>query len=535
MPLPVRKVGCDQASHLCDHEKLIRTQIDMTITSSDTNTVEQSGVIGRYFTPASVEAVLELLAQYGNRARIMAGGTDLLLEMSSGMRPELDALIDITRIPGLDSIILGSDDLIHLGPLVTHNQVVSSELIVQRALPLAQACWEVGSPQIRNRGTVAGNLITASPANDTISPLWALGAMVTLASVNGRREIPLELFYEGVRKTVMRPEEMVVDISFLPLPDSARGLFVKSGLRRAQAISIVHLAIVLDFAGELVREARISLGSVAPTIISAPEAENYLTGKELNNRTIAEAAELAALAARPIDDLRGTAVYRSRMVAIMLRRALSTLQDHQERANWPERPVTLWGSTGGSYPTGSRFESSHEPETPIVSSVNGETISSPAGGHPNLMRWLREQGSLTGTKEGCSEGECGACTVFLDGMAVMSCLVPPQRANGAEVVTIEGLRSSSTDRNKSSEDNELDHQLKQTFVDTGAVQCGYCIPGFIMAGAKLLEEQPRPTQDEIAQALTGNFCRCTGYYKILEAIALGRSQKDVSDAHREET
>ncbi len=507
----------------------------MTIANSEISTIDHAGAIGRYITPVSVEEVLELLARYRNRARIVAGGTDLLLEISNRIRPEVDTLIDITRIPGLDDIYLGTDNNIHLGPLVTHNQVVSSELIVRRALPFAQAAWEVGSPQIRNRGTVAGNLITASPANDTISPLWVLGATVKLASIHGRRDVPLMLFYEGVRQTVMRPEEMLVEISFPPLPDTARGIFVKSGLRRAQAISVVHLAVVLDFDGEMIQEARISLGSVAPTIISAQEAEHYLTGKELNNKTTVEAAKLAAAVAKPIDDLRGTAAYRSRMVAVMIRRALTTLRDHQERANWPEKPVTLWGQSKGRYPTGARFESSHDQETPIVSNVNGVTISAPAGGHANLMRWLREQGSLTGTKEGCAEGECGACTVFLDGMAVMSCLVPPQRANSAEVVTIEGLKNFSRERDLSREAEGQDHLLKQTFVDTGAVQCGYCIPGFIMAGAKLLEEQPRPTQDEIARALTGNFCRCTGYYKILEAIALGRSQKDAFDAYREET
>ncbi|MGB3713451.1 MAG: FAD binding domain-containing protein [Candidatus Promineifilaceae bacterium] len=507
----------------------------MTITNSEINTIDHTSAIRGYITPVSVGDVLELLARYRNRARIVAGGTDLLLEMSNGIRPEVDTIIDITRISGLDDIYLGSDDNIHLGPLVTHNRVVSSELIVQRALPLAQAAWEVGSPQIRNRGTVAGNLITASPANDTISPLWVLGATVTLASIHGRREVPLKQFYEGVRQTVMRPEEMLVEISFPPLPDTARGIFVKSGLRRAQAISVVHLAAVLDFEGEIIQEARISLGSVAPTIISAQEAEHYLIGKELNDETAAEAAKLASAEAKPIDDLRGTATYRSRMVAVMLRRALSALGARQERDNWLERPVTLWGQTGGRYPTGARFESSHDLETPIVSNVNGATISAPAGGTTNLMRWLREQGSLTGTKEGCAEGECGACTVFLDGMAVMSCLVPPQRANGAEVVTIEGLKRFSPDLDLSEEVAGQDHILLQAFVDTGAVQCGYCIPGFVMAGAKLLEEQPRPTEDEIAQALTGNFCRCTGYYKILEAIALGRSQKEVFDAHREET
>jgi carbon-monoxide dehydrogenase medium subunit len=516
-------------------QNLIQTPTNMIIDNSELSSINHTGTIGQYYTPVSVDGALELLAHYRHKARIVAGATDLMLELSHGMHPEVDALIDITRIPGLDEIHFGSDKQIRLGSLVTHNQIVMSEAVVQHALPLAQASWEVGSPQIRNRGTVAGNLVTASPANDTISPMWALGATVKLASADGQREVPLNQFYEGVRRTVMMPEEMLVEISFPALPSTARGIFVKSGLRRAQAISVVHVTVILNFDDARVIDARIALGSVAPTIISAQEAENYLAGKLLDEKTIAEAAKLAAAEAIPIDDLRGSAQFRSSMIEVMARRAIAALRDGKERAHWPERPIALWGKSSGRYPSGAAFESQHEEETHITCKVNGQMISAPASGQPSLMRWLREQGSLTGTKEGCAEGECGACTIFLDGIAVMSCLVPPQRAHGAEIITIEGLEEISRDTDTTTSADGQEHILKQTFVDAGAVQCGYCTPGFIMSGAKLLEEQPRPNRDEIAQAITGNFCRCTGYYKILEAIALGRSQKETQHAYRDET
>lgn len=466
-----------------------------------------------YFSVTNLPDALRILAERRHRARIVAGATDILLELERGVRTGIDTLIDITQAPGLDQITLDEDGFLHLGPLVTHNQCVASKLVRELAFPLAQAAWEVGVPQIRNRGTVAGNLITASPANDTITPLMALNARLTLASVRGERSLPLAEFYSGVRRTIMQPDEMLVDIVLPAMRPSQRGAFIKLGLRRAQAISLVNAAVVLTFsegkapASSSVVRAAITLGAVAPVIIHAAEAETYLQGQVLDESVISKAAELAMQAAHPIDDVRSSADYRREMVRVCIRRVLRSLADNSERDEFPAAPVFLWGKPGNKGNSGLEAGQSYQPGMPIVTRINGQPYTFTTGQEKSLLHLLREEAGLVGTKEGCAEGECGACTVYLDGTAVMSCLVPAGRAHGAEITTIEGLGTP----------DHL-HPVQRAFIQEGAVQCGYCTPGLIMSSAKLLEEQPHPTSEQIRQAISGNLCRCTGYYQVIKAV-----------------
>lgn len=457
----------------------------------------------KYYIPTTLDEALTFLAEPDSR--IVAGATDLLLEIKRGTRPGVGTLIDITRIEGLDQITLDQEGWVHIGPLATHNDCADSPILIEKAFALSQACWQVGSPQIRARGTVAGNIVTASPANDTIPVLIALGAKLTLRSIRGERGIALEDFYQGVRKCDLGDDEILTDISFPALSEGAGSAYFKLALRRAQAISIVNAAAVIRWDGEVVSSASIALGAVAPTIIHAADAENYLVGKRLSPEVIEQAGRLAMTAAAPITDIRGSDNYRRNMVKVCVERCLDPLVSGTERQGYPERRVRLERPGRAVKPLARAELLSHA--STIQTTINGKQISVVGGDQGTLLDLLRKDLYLTGTKEGCAEGECGACTIILDDQAVMACLVPAPRAHGAVIQTLEGLS-----------DGEVLHHLQNEFIEEGAVQCGFCTPGLIMSGMMLLDEIEDPSLEEIKVGISGNLCRCTGYYKIISAI-----------------
>ncbi|HEV7126303.1 MAG TPA: FAD binding domain-containing protein [Ktedonobacterales bacterium] len=536
-----------------------------------------------YLRPESLRQALALLQEHAGRARLIAGGTDVLVELQRGVLPT-STLIDLTAVRDL-KYVREAGQYIVLGALATHNDVIASRMCVDRALPLAQACWEVGAPQIRTRATVAGNIVTASPANDTITPLMALDAELVLASHAGERVVPLHDFYRGVRRTVLASDELVREIRVPTLKTHQRGIFLKLGLRRAQAISVINVALVVTLDGDRVTQTRITLGCVAPTIVHASSAEAYLTGRRLDAATCAEAGRLASADIAPIDDLRGSAAYRHATVSALVSDGLARLAASDHAANWPVNPLLLETPFVPSAPAASSptmppvgppppdsegagrkvaasppravirdrsLEDEERGTDPFVdaihTTINGQSYILAAAHRKTLLNALREDAGLTGTKEGCAEGECGACTVWLDGQAVMSCLVPAAQAHHAAITTIEGLaayppvvparagglrggtpleRSVAVSTAGASAAGASAagtaapptlHPLQQAFIDHGAVQCGYCIPGMLMAGAKLLAECPHPDLEQVRQALGGNICRCTGYRKILDAV-----------------
>ena len=458
-----------------------------------------------YYTASNIEDVLEILDREGPSARIIAGGTDLVLELKKGAHPQIKSLVDINRIEGLD-FIQEKGDQIYLGPTVTHNQCLVSEPLLKYALPLVKAAQSIGAPQIRNVGTVLGNLITASPANDTISPLIALDASVTLRSKDNERVVKLSDFYKGVRKIDLSHDEMVVDVHFKKMQPNQKGSFIKYILRNAHAISVANATAILTMDNEgFIGEAIITLGAVAPTIVRARTAEKYLIGKKLNSEVITEASRLAEKDGNPISDVRASQEYRQYLIPVLVEKALNEILSG-DWAKYDSDPVLLWGKQTSFFKPTLRTLKHDEAEA-IKTLINGQEYTLTKGQNNTLSKLIREEAGLTGTKIGCGEGECGACTLYMNGLPVFSCLIPAPRAHQCEITTIEGIS-----------DGENLHPVQQAFIDEGAVQCGYCTPGFVMSAVKLLEEKPLPDENEIKQGLAGNICRCTGYYSIIAAV-----------------
>src|SRR5271156_1414805 len=249
-------------------------------------------MVSSYSRPECLVDAIALLAASPAGTRLVAGGTDLMVELRRGIKPA-ERLIDLTGLADELDFIEDDGEHLTLGALVTHNRVISARRCRANALPLVQACLEIGAPQIRTRATVAGNLVTASPANDTITALFALDAVVDIVGPTSRRTLDVAAFCTGFRSTALAAGELVRAISVRKTTASRRGIFLKLGLRGAQAISVVNVAAVVEFDGTQVRDARIALGWVAPTIVRARGAEAALTGTALDPDGLARAARAA--------------------------------------------------------------------------------------------------------------------------------------------------------------------------------------------------------------------------------------------------
>lgn len=285
-------------------------------------------------TPAQALALLSLPEHY----LPLAGGTNVLVDLYKG-KITSSGFVDLSRIEEWKTIEL-KDQVLEIGSLVTHAELEANPIVKKYCPALSMGACAVGSPQIRNRGTLGGNLQSASPAADCAPPLLALEAILTLVSATAsgevkERQLSLADFFLGVGKTALRPNELIHKISININPKN-QSIFLKSGLRKALAISLVNVAVSLDLdENNTCSKARVALGSIAPTPIRIRSVEEFLEGKMLNEDVIEEASRIVGKGISPISDLRASAEYRSYLAKVLLREALRTLTGSKEGSQWP--------------------------------------------------------------------------------------------------------------------------------------------------------------------------------------------------------
>lgn len=275
--------------------------------------------------PGTVEEACSLLSRYGEEAQILAGGTDLFVKMKQ-RREVPRVLINIKRIPALDGIGLEGQGGVRIGALATMQSLRDSALVGQRLAVLGEAAGMLGTAQVRNLGTMGGNLGNASPSAECAPPLLILGASVRCVGCAGERVVPMEEFFVGPGQSARRPEEIITEVSVPALPAGAQCVYVKHSLRRMD-VAMAGAAILVVLEGEVCREVRIALGAVAPTPFRARRAEEALQGQRLRGESadrelLEEVAQRAAGESRPIDDIRGYASYRRKVVGMLVRHGL---------------------------------------------------------------------------------------------------------------------------------------------------------------------------------------------------------------------
>ena len=276
--------------------------------------------------PQSVSEAVQLAASFGETARFLAGGTDLIIQINRKRCAPVH-LIALDRIDGLSGIAIGEHD-IRIGALTTHKAIERHPAFTGPLLALAEAARVIGGHQVRNVGTIGGNIVNASPAADLLPVLLALDARVALTGTQQTRQMRLIDFLSGPGTTTRSGDELLRHVAFARLPQCAATAFIKAGRRRAMEISVVCVAAMVALDGnDRCATARIGLGAVGPTALRATAAEQSLRGQEMTDAALGEAGRLAAAACTPISDVRASADYRRMLVEALVPRALRRCLD----------------------------------------------------------------------------------------------------------------------------------------------------------------------------------------------------------------
>ncbi len=434
----------------------------------------------RYAAPESLEGAVALLVEAKGEARVLAGGTDLLVQMRADMvDPEL--IVDIKRIPETRTVTEEGGGW-RIGAAVTGAELKEHARLKQVWPGVVEAANLIGSTQVQGRATLGGNLCNGSPAADSVPALIAAGAAATLAGPKGRRNLPVEDVMLGPRKLALTKGEILVSFLLPPRPPRSGDAYLRFIPRTEMDIAVVGAGVSVSLdGGGIITAARVSVGAVAARVLLVPEAG---TGHHWEPARQGGPGPARGGGAGGLPADRRQARYHR----VPHRRG--------GRADPADRPDRTGSSEGA-------LMAKHH----IEATVNGDAVEFLCETEETLLDVLRDTLDLTGSKEGCSSGDCGACSVMLDGRLVCACLVLGCEVGGRQIETIEGMAKG-----------ERLHPLQQRFLEAAALQCGICTPGFLMASRALLEKTPNPTEHEVRFWLAGNLCRCTGYDKIVTAV-----------------
>lgn len=444
--------------------------------------------IRSYHRPSRLAEALDLVKQ---GAVPLAGGTRLLATAR-----EIPNVLDLAAL-GLDQIELDDGDL-RLGALVTLQAAADSPVAHSATGGLLPAACRAQQPSrmMRNLATLGGESVFAAPDSEVAAALLALNAVFVVESSDGPIESPALRFLRN-------PSEDVAQglLTSLFIPGAPEGTALERVAVLPSAPALVAVAVAVSFSGDQCGRARIAVTGLAGAPARVPEAETRMEGSHAEEADIERAAEQVAARAAFRDDAHAPASYRRHVARVLTRRALQRAVRQARSGQLPAAPRGRPTSRGRALAALPYFTSGR-----IELTLNGETRRPHVEARTTLLEALRGSG-LWGVKHGCETGECGACTVLVDGRPVVSCLMLALRVQGRSVQTVEGLGTP-----------DALHPVQRAFVDTGAVQCGFCTPAMELCAKALLDALPDPTEGEIREALAGCLCRCTGYVKPVEAV-----------------
>ena len=482
----------------------------------------------------SVDDAVRLLLEYP-QAQIIAGGSDVLVQMREGKRAGAE-LVSIYGLDELRGVVMEEDGTIRIGSLTSFSHITKDPIIQKYINVLGEAVDMVGGPQIRNIGTIGGNTCNGVTSADSASTLFAWDAVIELAGPDGIRRIPIKDFYIKAGKVDLRPGEIQTAI-LIPREayEGYEGYYIKYAMRNAMDIATLGCSVNVKLSEDkkTFTDVRIAYGVAGPVPMRAVHAEAAGRGLEVTDENIEKIGDTVLEDVTPRDSWRASKAFREHISKLLCKRALreavrragGVVSEESPAAMAPsasdnenagtgekkEAPESISGASEGSGTAKHTIMTDSESGKQyklVRCRINGVERETMVDVRASLTDMLRNDYSLTSVKKGCEVGECGACNVIIDGECYNSCIYLAVWADGKEIRTVEGLMGP---------DGELS-DIQQAFIDEAAVQCGFCTPGVIMSAVEILESGKEYTRDELRKQLSGHLCRCTGYENILNAV-----------------